>query len=167
MKSSHEKDDLMEHLEKLDAFLSGDEPGERPIDVLRARGIEIPEEATLDDTRLHERLWAIIEEMFTIGMYVEDTDHLSDRELYRYLLTSALVEETLLPTGSGGAWVVSPIGGYSEEDIEVYLRFYADDDDRESFKADHRGPLPAKETPPFHRDHLLPKFEPSVGADLQ
>jgi hypothetical protein len=164
MKSREKDSDLMDELERIDRFLEGEEPGERPIDVLRQQGVEIPDEASLDDAALHERLWAIINAMAGLGMYLESTDHLSDRELYRYLVTSALVEETILSGSPAGGWFLSPIGGCSEEDNEIYLRYYADDDDRESWKADYGRPFPPKETPPFDRDRLLPAFDP-VGGD--
>ena len=149
-------DDPIAELEKLDRFLDGEEDGERPLDVLRARGVVLPEESSLGDESLHQKLQELIDEMAGIGMLIESTDHLSDRELYRYLVTDALLEETVLPTSSNGAWHMSPIGGGSEEDNEIYLRYYADDDTRERWHRDFGDPLPPKEKPPFDRDRLLP-----------
>ena len=39
--------DPIAELERLDRFFDGEEEGERPIDVLRTKGIPIPDEATL------------------------------------------------------------------------------------------------------------------------
>ncbi len=116
-----EDHDPMAELERLDRFLGGEEDGDRPLDVLRRNGISIPHEQELDDVALHAKLWEILHGMAAISMVVESTDHLSDRELYRWLVTDALCEETFLPMpGSGGAWHTSPIGGCSEEDNEIY-----------------------------------------------
>ena len=147
--------DLIAELERLDRFYEGEEEGERPIDVLRNKGISIPDERDLDDDSLHARLWEIINGMAGVGMVLESTDHLSDRELYRYLVSDALCEETILSPPGCGVWHLSPIGG-GEEDSQIYLRYYADDETRTEWLRDFGGTLPTKEKPPFDRDRLLP-----------
>ncbi len=156
-------DDPIAEIERLDRFFDGEEDGERPLEVLRARGVELPEESSLDDEALHQKLTELFDEMAGIGMLIDSTNHLSDRELYRYLLTDALLEETILPRSSAGAWHMSPIGGGSREDNDIYLRYYADDETRERWQRDFRDPLPPKEKPPFDRDRLLPT-ESRAGA---
>jgi hypothetical protein len=152
--------DPIAELERLERFFDGEEEGERPIDVMRNDGISIPDERELDDDSLHAKLWEIINAMAALGMVLESTDHLSDRELYRYLVTDALCEETILPSaGSAGYWHISPIGGGSEEDNEIYLRYYADDEDRKDWQRDFEGTIPTKEKLPFDRDRLLPGAE--------
>lgn len=162
MKERREIQDPIAELERLDAFLDGSEPGERPIDVLAARGVDVPDEATLDDSALHERLWIVIHAMAEIGMVLDSTDHLSDRELYRWLATDVLVEETFLSDDVNGAWHMSPIGGFSEEDIAIYLRYYADDEDRRTMGSIDT--LPPREKRPYDRDRFLPQFG-SVHAE--
>jgi hypothetical protein len=131
--------DPIAELERLDRFFDGEEEGERPIDVLYTKGLTIPDGTTLDDESLRASLWEVINGMASIGMYLDSTDHMSDRELYRYLVTDALCEETILPVdGSDGGWHLSPIGGGSEEDNDVYLRYYADDDMRQRLGAQLR-----------------------------
>jgi len=108
--------DPLAEIERLDRFFDGEEEGERPIDVLRAGGVSIPDERDLDDATLHARLWELINAMAAAGVFVESTNHLSDRELYRYLVKDALREETILPTpGSGGGWHLSPLGDSDED----------------------------------------------------
>jgi hypothetical protein len=153
--------DFMAGLERLDAFLDGTEPGDIPLVVLRKRGIEMPDEATLGDEELHRRLWEIIAAMKTIGLVVEFTNHLSDRELYRYL-AETLQEETLLTDDPNSAWHLSPLGSGSEEENEIYLRYYADDEEREQWAADGTK-VPPKEPPPYDRDRLLP--QQGLGED--
>ena len=156
MVADFEDDDPIAELEKLDRFLNGEDAGERPLEVLRARGLVLPDDSSLDNEALHQKLTELIDEMAGIGMLLESTDHLSDRELYRYLLTDGLLEETVLPTSNNGAWHLSPIGGGSNEDGEIYLRYYADDETRERWHRDYGAFLPPKEKLPFDRDRLLP-----------
>ncbi len=150
--------DPIAELERLDRFFDGEEEGERPIDVLRTKGITAPDGATLDDESLRVKLWEIVNAMASIGMYLDSTDHMSDRELYRFLVTDALCEETILPAaGSDGGWHISPIGGCSEEDNDIYLRYYADEDMRQHWQSSFGEPIPPKEKPPWDRDRFLPQ----------
>ncbi|HXH92721.1 MAG TPA: hypothetical protein VNN25_14155 [Thermoanaerobaculia bacterium] len=159
--------DPLAEIERLDRFFDGDEEGERPIDVLRDRGVSIPDERDLDDGTLHARLWELINAMAATGVFVESTNHLSDRELYRYLVKDALREETILPTpGSGGGWHLSPLGD-SDEDTEIYLRYFADDKTREHWHRDFGVTLPPKGKPPFDRDRLLPVQDFAVDEGIQ
>jgi hypothetical protein len=147
--------DLMSELERLDSFLDGTEPGDIPTEILRERGIELVDEGSLSDEDVHRRLWEVIDAMATLGLFLESTDHLSDRELYRYL-GDALKEETLLSDDPASACHLTPIGGGSEEDNEIYLRYYADDEDRRMWAEDGTT-IPPHEALPFDRDGLLPK----------
>jgi hypothetical protein len=158
--------DPIAELERLDRFYDGGEGGVRPIDVLRSRGIEMPDESTLDDEAVYAALWKVIEGMASIGVYVDSTDHLSDRELYRYL-AEALTEETTLSGDPAYGWHISPIGE-SDEDGQLYLRYYADDSTREHWRRDFGVTLPPKEPRPFDRDRLLPdQFEQLESEELQ
>ena len=103
MRIDDEDNDPLAEIKKLDTFLDGEEDGDIPLDVLRQRGIDLPDDSSLDDETLHQKLELLIDKMAEIGMLLESTDHLSDRELYRYLLTDALLEETVLSTSGAGA----------------------------------------------------------------
>lgn len=143
--------DFMADLERLDSWLDGTEPGDMPLAVLRERGIEMPDDTTLNDEEVHRRLWEeVIVAMNTIGLVIEFTDNLSDRELYRYL-GEALQEETILTDDPNSAWHLSPIGSGSEEDNEIYLRYYADEEERRRY-AEDGVTVPPKEPLPFDRD---------------
>ena len=154
--------DFMADLERLDSFFDGTEPGDIPLAVLRERGIEMPDDATLDDEEVHRRLWEVITAMKALGLVIEFTDHLSDRELYRYL-GEALKEETVLTDDPNSAWHLSPIGSGSEEDNEIYLRYYADEEERRRW-AEDGVTVPPKEPLPFDRDRLLPQPHGSAEA---
>jgi hypothetical protein len=157
-----EENDLIAELERMDRFFEGKEAGEIPLEVLRGRGIDIPAMPPIDEAELRARLLEIAEGMADIGMMLEDTDHLSDAELYRYLVDDALLVETMV-SPAAGHWHISPIGGGSEEDNEIYLRYYADDEYREQWHRDFGDVLPPKEKPPYDRDRFLPGHGPEVS----
>jgi hypothetical protein len=154
--------DLIAELERVDRFFEGEEAGEIPLEVLRAEGMDIPEVPPEDAVALRAKLFEIIEAMFEIGIVVESTDHLSDAELYRFLVDDALLHETIISV-AGGTWHISPIGSGDEDDNAIYLRYYADDEYREQWHRDFGEPLPSKEKPPYDRDRLLPPQEPLVS----
>jgi hypothetical protein len=160
--------DFLADLERLDAIFDGKEPGDIPLDILAARGIDLPDEATLTDAEVHRRLWQVIGAMAALGLFLSGTDHLSDRQLYRYL-GDALQRETMISDDLDSAWHLSPIGGGSEEDTDIYLRYHADDEDREWWAAEGVE-VPPKETAPFDRDRLLPQrrtlSRPSMAAPV-
>jgi len=154
MLTDEEESKVVAELERMDRFFDGEEPGDIPLEFLRQRGIEIPALPPDDEAELRAKLQELIEEMFEIGIVVDSIDHLSDRELYRYLVDDVLLVEMMLSTSVGGHWNVSPIGGGSDEDNDIYLRYYADDEDRESWRREFGDPLPPKEEPPYGRDRF-------------
>jgi hypothetical protein len=92
-------------------------------------------------------------------VFVEQTDHLSDRELYTHLWTDSLREETkAMPLAPNSAYHIQLLGSYSEEDMQLYLKYYADEAWRRQWHKDWpNDPIPPHEDPPYDRDRLLPK----------
>lgn len=128
-------------------------------DRLVQRGVAMPPAAELDDASLSAKLAEIIHELGELRCFLHDTDHLSDRELYDWLWSSGLREES--PDTSqlpGAAWHTSPIGACSDEDTAIWLKHYADEKQRGRWRHDFPDdPMPAHEPPPFDRDRHLPK----------
>jgi hypothetical protein len=152
------KNDLMDSLERLDAWLDGEDDGSRPQDLLRARGISFRRGEEVDDDAIGEELWRLIAALAEIGYFIELTDHLSDRELYAMLFEQIAQPTFLAPDDLSFAAHWSPIGGYSEEDLEIHYTYYADDEDRErASKLWPDTPLPPRKPLPHDRDRLLPK----------
>lgn len=124
------------------------------------RGVVMPPPAELDDATLSVKLKEVLSVLATLSCFVEQTDHLSDRELYTWLWTDGLREETPDPLQLGGAWHTSPIGSGNEEDTVIFLKYYADEDERrrwyEQFPDD---PLPPDQSLPYDRDRHLPRSE--------
>jgi hypothetical protein len=123
------------------------------------RGVALPPAAELDDASLSAKLEEVIRELVKLRCFLEDTDHLSDRELYEWLWSDGLREETAdMSAMPGGAWHTSPIGGCSEEDMAIWLKYYADEKDRRLWHRDFPDdPMPEHESLPFDRDRHLPK----------
>lgn len=129
-----------------------------PLEVFRERGSDYPPAATLDEEALKSALGRLIDDMAEIGMYLSSTDHLSDRELYEKLLGEVLLEPVTLRPGTAGFTFIDILGGWSDEDTEIYLRYYADEETRRDWAEDYGAPIPPKEKPPYDRDRHLPGF---------
>jgi hypothetical protein len=128
-------------------------------DELTRMGLQMPAPEDMDDVLLNSKLWEIIRCMSLLGAYLHSTDHLSDRDLYRRLWTDILREPTvLMPHNQDFAEHIDIIGTGSEEDIQLYLKFYADEEARQQWAEDFRdSSIPPPETPPFDRDRHLPQ----------
>lgn len=122
-------------------------------------GMQVPSPKSLDDAGLPAKLMEIIQQMASLGSYLVHTNHLSDRELYEYLYNDALREEAMLfPENPGYAYMIDLTGSGSDEDNQIYLRYYADAEWRTQWTRDWPDdPMPEHEDPPFDRDGKLPK----------
>jgi hypothetical protein len=131
-------------------------------DELARGGVEMPPSRALGDVEVHGKLWEVIQAMTLLGCYLHSTDHLSDRELYELLWSELLREPTtLLPEDPNFACQIDIIGGFSEEDIRIYLRHYADEEARRDWAREFpEYEIPPHEEPPYDRDRYLP--EPSI-----
>jgi hypothetical protein len=129
-----------------------------PLEVFRERGSEYAPADALDEGALRFSLGRLIDDMAEIGMYLSSTDHLSDRELYEKLLSEILLEPVTLRPGTAGFTFIDILGGWSPEDTETYLRYYADEETRRDWAADYGEPIPPKEKPPYDRDRHLPGY---------
>lgn len=128
-------------------------------DALQESGIQMPEPEALDDAALHAKLWEVVAALAARSAYLYHTDHLSDRALYELLYHELLREEgPILPPGSGWNQHLDVLGGCSEEDIEIGLRYYDSEETRQHWASDFPDlVIPPHEDPPFDRDRLLPQ----------
>lgn len=127
--------------------------------LLENSGLTIPEPGSLNDDDLSVRLDEIIKRMASLGAYLLHTNHLSDRELYRYLYYDGLREEAVLfPENPGYAYMIDLVGSGSEDDNQVYLRYYADSEQRKQWALDWPDDsIPDHQDPRFDRDQHLPQ----------
>jgi hypothetical protein len=126
---------------------------------LTEAGLELPPPEAMEDRKLTAKLWELIGALARIRVFLSQTDHLSERELYAHLYHHVLREEVpLLPDDHDSAWHVDLLGGWSEDDTHLFLKYYADDEWRQDWVA--RFPdivMPAHEDPPYDRDRHLPQ----------
>jgi hypothetical protein len=129
-----------------------------PFDSLLKDGFDLPSSGKLDDVALSAKLWELIHELARRRLFLHCTNHLSDRELYTWLVSDALREEFMgfgLPFGNCHLDV---LGGCSEEDLILSMRYYSDDEERARWLKDFPDfPMPPKEKPPHDRDRHLPQ----------
>ena len=134
---------------------------------LENAGVSLPPPDSLKDEELTAQLWAVIQKLALLHVFIEQTNHLSDRELYTQLWTDSLREETkALPLVANSACHIQMLGSGSEEDNLLYLKYYADDDERRHWREEFpKDPIPAHQDPPYDRDRALPKpdYGPSTG----
>lgn len=133
------------------------------VKVLEERGFELTPAEGLTDEQLTKKLWALIGRLAEQCCFLTHTDHLSDRDLYVHLLDVTLKEEiesAVLNPDMGGAYHYDLIGGGSDEDIQIMLRYYSTEEDREQWHADFpEDVIPPMRSLPYDRDRLLPKWE--------
>ena len=127
--------------------------------LLENSGLAIPPPDQLDDPSLSAKLKEIVERMASLGAYVLHTNHLTDRELYRYLYVDGLREEAVLfPENPSYAYMIDLTGSGSDTDNQTYLKYYADEEHRKRWAQDWPDdPMPEHEDPPFDRDRFLPQ----------
>lgn len=131
----------------------------QPFQILVGSGIFLPSPSELADTGLNAKLWEVISALALMGVYLEHTDHLNDRELYTLLWGDILLEEMAFQSGGMNlACHIDLIGSGNNEDSNIYLKYYADEDDRALWVKEFPDePLPAQELLQFDRDRQLPK----------
>jgi hypothetical protein len=133
-----------------------------PISLLKLltnSGLEVPAPNELNDETLGSKLKDIVDRMASLGAYLMHTNHLSDRALYEYLYHDGLREEAVLfPENPSYAYMIDLTGSGSEEDNQVYLKYYADEKYRRDWANDWPDDtVPQHEDPPFDRDRFLPQ----------
>jgi hypothetical protein len=132
-----------------------------PIDLIAAAGTDLPAPDEMDDAQLSGKLQEMIDGLTFLRIALSSTDHLSDRELYTLLWSEVLREPMEVAPGSTtGAVGLDIIGGFSEDDIETYLTYYADDETRAMWSRDFEEmEIPPKKPLPWDRDRTLPTIE--------
>jgi hypothetical protein len=113
----------------------------------------------VSEEHLTDRLWETIYFLSAHGCYIENTDHLSDRELYTLLWERLLREPAILfPDDPNYAYHIDTIGSGSAEDQQTYLTYYANEEDRDLWKRNWpEDRIPTRMSRPFDRDRLLPR----------
>lgn len=111
--------------------------------------LRLPRPTVLDDDDLNAILWDVIRRLYQHRIVLDFTDHLSDRELYCLIYRDILpVREKKVDLGANYLhWDCSHAGG----DPEIWLRYYATDDERKAWTEAYHQPLPQRADPPCPR----------------
>ncbi|MFI3190863.1 hypothetical protein BCS42_16785 [Crenothrix sp. D3] len=139
----------------------------QPFEFLLDSGISLPPASELSETELSAKLWEVINALSLLAIYLENTDHLSERELYTLLYEDVLREETVFQSGEmmNMNCHIDLVSSGSQADTDLYLKYYADDDDRAFWlKQFPDDVLPSHEPLPFDRDQHLPKPNRKVDS---
>jgi len=113
--------------------------------VLTSRGKAIPTE-----------LWPLLEAFAELNVLFDRTNHLDDAALLAFLV--GYLDEPLELYDDPRSFIhVDVLGGGSEEDAQINLRYYADDEERAWWKEDFPDDvIPPHEPFPYDRDRFLP-----------
>ena len=130
-----------------------------PAEKLAEENIPLLPPAEITDETLTPILWELLHNLALRGFYLIHTDHLNDRELYAELWERGLRDPAHLPgRNPRGGWFHDFLGSWTEEDMQVWLRFYATDEERRKHGEEYpEDTLPPKEKPVSNRDWRIPK----------
>lgn len=112
--------------------------------------LQLPPPEKLDDLELHQLLWETIHKLFEARIVLDFTDHLNDRELYRLIYRDILPshEKKIDSPDNYVHWDCADVGN---GDPDIWLRYYATEQDRADWADDLPSPLPEHEDPPYPR----------------
>jgi hypothetical protein len=109
----------------------------------------LPRPDGLSPDQLHDVLWETIEKLYAQRIVLDFTDHLSDRQLY------CLIARDILPSPEKKLDLPRNYLHWHFLDIdaqpEIWLTYYASDDERETWTEETGQPLPAKAVPEYPR----------------
>ena len=150
----HDDSELPEYLQRLDAFLTGKCQTTLYFE-LEKRGWTPEDPDTVSDEDLSRSLTDLIWSLGDLQVFIDDTDHLSDRELYVELLEYCDEPNVCFVGIPGAANHWSPAGSGNDEDTQIWLRYYADEESRTEHARNYpEDPMPPAELPPYPRPWL-------------
>ena len=151
-------DDPLRHAELVDAFIDG-KIQMTPYRELERRDSAPPAIEGLSDEDVTRELTNLLWGLTDLAIYISDIDHLDDRTAYAMLLDFCDQPAMFFPGSKLSSYNWSPIGSGSDEDTEIYLQYYADEETRQSWLIDYGVSLPEKLPIPFPRP-WIPVWEP-------
>jgi hypothetical protein len=159
----YDENDPLREAKMVDDFIDG-KIQMTPYLELEKRECAPPAIERLTDDDIKRELTKLLWNFADLGIYVDDIDHLDDRTAYAALLDFCDEPSMFFPGSKATAYHWSPIGSCTDEDTEVYLRYYADDATRARWASDYGCALPAKEPMPHPRP-WIPKWNPQPEED--
>ena len=128
--------------------------------LLISDGIQLPSPDTLTEETVYDKLWEVIRAMARHKNFLCSTNHLSDLELYRQLWSDTLNSPFKIKNSPMGEafWIIDLVSDGSAESTDIWLRYYADDFERDDWKEQWPADAIPEATNPLHdRDKHLPK----------
>jgi hypothetical protein len=126
-------------------------------DWLARRGHTFRPLSEVDPAQLAGEMWRLIRALATARVFLENTDHLSDAELYVQLTTDVLdadAPDFARTKADAFHWDFADPSGRG---LENWLTYYASDDERDEWEQEAlNSSLPPRKQPPFDRDRKLP-----------
>ena len=128
-------------------------------ELLARDGVALPAPDELSDEELALKLIEVIHTLADHHIFLENTNHLDDRALYTYLYADVLEESgPILPPDNPMNCHVDLVGSGSDEHVQLWLAYYADEDTRREWATDFADiDIPPHQDPPYDRDRHLPK----------
>ena len=110
--------------------------------------LSLPHPDLVDEAALHKSLWDAIHQLYRRHIMLDFTDHLSDRELYTVIFRDILPspEKMIDRPKTFLHWHC-----LDDSDPELWLKYYATDEERDIWIAETGQQPPAAITPPFPR----------------
>jgi hypothetical protein len=111
--------------------------------------LTLPPPDTMTDEQLRTALGTTIHRLYEKRIVLEFTEHLSDRQLYRLIARDILpsCEKKIDQPRNYLHWHCLDEG----TDPELWLRYYASNEEREEWAAETGQPLPPQDEPPYRR----------------
>lgn len=152
---TREGDGYEEFARKMQLFEEG--PTTTNFQQLVDRGVVLPPPDDIAEADIKTKLWEVLSGLAGLRVYLDHTDHLTDRELYAKLWNDTLRVDAPAIDEIGFNSHVEVLCIGDEPDATLYLKHFADEHFRETWLKDWPGyAMPAHVDPPYDRDCLLP-----------
>lgn len=139
---------LAEENEFLASILAWERAPTLPISQWFEPELKLPKPETLSDPELSELLWKTIHQLYSQRILLALTDHLSDRQLYCLIIRDILpaYEKRIAEHRNFLHWHC-----LQDNDMEGWLKYYANDAEREQWEEENGLAAPPKQAPPYPR----------------
>ena len=133
---------------------------------LLARGIELPPPDRIPDGDIRTKLWEVLHGLSELRVYLDESDHLSDRELYAQLWQATLREDVPAIDEIGFSDHLQLLSTGGEPETTLHLKYFADEQWRDDWLKNFPDyDMPAHDDPPYNRDCLLPRPHYEQGPE--
>jgi len=123
--------------------------------LLTYRGVPLPDPVDVCEADITKTLWRVIHNLADERVFLDCTNHLSDRELYS-VLWSRFLRERKARWDSFDVIRIDILEAWSNGDVEIYLKHYAEEESRQNWIKDFHEAIPEHVDPPYDRDRFLP-----------